>query len=913
MGLDRLWLVVRLRVKSLVQSKQVEADLDDELRDHIERQVEAGLARGMTPEAARTAAYRSLGGVQSVKDACRDARRVSLIDTLGRDARYGLRLLRRSPGFTAVAVLSLALGIGANTAIFQLLNALRLRPLAVERPGELVIIDIADRGTPPSNYNGRYPDLTNPQWERLRQHADPFDGMLAWGQASVDLAARGEQQFSEDALWVSGGFFRTLRVNAAVGRLLTEADDVAGCGAPGAVISDAFWQRQYNRDAGAIGRRLLVNGHTVEVIGVAERGFTGIEVGRSFDLALPLCAEGTMSGSTRLTGKAQWWLSVMGRLKPGWSAERATAYLRTISAGVFQDTLPTNYSDADIQRYLAFNFQAKPGPSGFSSLRQTYDTPLWLLLAVAGLVLLLACANLANLLLARSGTRAREMAVRLALGASRGRLARQLLVESLLLAAIGALAGAWLAPLLGQAVVALISSDLSPTFVDLSPDWRLVLFATSLAVLTCVLFGLAPAVRATRVSPGDVVKTAGGRGVTGDRGQSRLRRGLVAGQVALSLVLLIGGLLFGRSLANLLAIDAGFQQSGILQLDVDLNRLKLDPDGRRTLYAELLGRLRAMPMIAAAATSHRIPLAGTAYLMVFPEDASEDRKQYALTNRVGAGYFDTLNIPIVAGRDFRDTEDVPGAPDVVMANERFVREVLRAPSAAAAVGREFRLEGERQQPGRRARLVGVVGDTKYQSLREEFRPIIYRAMAQEAGARPSTQILIRTRAPLADVRAAVTATAGAVSPQMSFHYHDFRGEIRGSLRQDQLMAVLCGFFALVGAVLAAVGVYGVNAHAVTERRAEIGVRIALGADRGAIVGMVLREAGRLVGIGLLAGVAVALVASRAATGLLYGLRPTDPLTVAGAVVLLGAVALLASYLPARRASRTSPVTALKIG
>jgi predicted permease len=911
-GVERLWSILRLRVRSLFRSNEVEADLNDELRDHLERQIDAGIARGMTPEAARVAAYRSLGGVQSVKEACRDERRVAWIETLARDARYGLRILRRSPGFTTIGVLSLALGIGANTSIFQLLNALRLRPLAVERPGDLVIIDIADRGTPPSNYNGRYPDLTNPQWERLRQHAEPFDGMFVWGQASVDLAARGEQQFSEDALWVSGGFFRTLGVRAAAGRLFTEADDVPGCAA-GVVISHAFWQRQYHGEAGVVGRRLLVNGRAFEILGVAERKFFGVEVGRSFDLALPLCAEAAISGSTRLTGRANWWLSAMARLKPGWSADRAAAYLRTISPGVFADTLPTNYSDADIQRYLAFSFRTRPGQSGFSSLRETYGTPLWLLLAVAGVVLLLACANLANLLLARSGARAREMAVRLALGASRGRLARQLLIESLLLAGMGALAGAWLAPLLGQAVVALISSDLSPTFVDLSPDWRLVLFATGLAAVTCVLFGLAPAMRATRIAPGEVVKTTGGRGFTGDRSQSRLRRGLVSIQVALSLVLLVAGLLFGRSLANLLTIETGFQQAGILQLDVDLNRLKLDPDGRRAVYAELLGRLRAMPTVDAAATSHRIPLAGTAYLMVFPEDGSETRKQYALTNRVGAGYFDTLNIPIVAGRDFKDTEDVPGAPDVVIANERFVREVLRAPSAAAAVGAEFRLEGERQQPGRRARLVGVVADTKYQTLREDFRPIIYRAMAQEAGARPSNQFLIRTRAPLEGVREAVTTTASAVSPEMSFHYHDFHSDIRSSLRQDRLMAVLCGFFALVGAILAAIGVYGVNAHAVTERRAEIGVRIALGADRRAIVSMVLREAGVLVGIGLAAGVGAALGASRVATGLLYGLQPTDPITVAGAVVLLGAVALAASYIPARRASRTSPVTALKIG
>ena len=912
MGLDRWWSIVRLRVRSLFRSRAVETDLDDELRDHLERQVDAGVARGMTPEAARVAAYRSLGGVQSVKEACREERRVAWIETLGRDARYGLRVLRRSPGFTTVGVLSLALGIGANTAIFQLLNALRLRPLAVERPGDLVIIDIADRGTPPSNYNGRYPDLTNPQWERLRMHAEPFDGLFAWGQGSVDLAERGEQQFSEDALWVSGGFFRTLGVRAAAGRLFTDADDVPGCAA-GVVISHAFWQRQYNGDAAVVGRRLLVNGRAFEILGVAERKFFGVEVGRSFDLALPLCAEGAVSGSTRLTGRGHWWLSAMGRLKPGWSADRAAAYLRTISSGVFQDTLPANYNDADIQRYLAFTFRATPGSSGFSSLRQTYGAPLWLLLAVAGVVLLLACANLANLLLARAGARAREMAVRLALGASRGRLARQLLIESLLLAGMGALAGAAVAPLLGQAVVGLISSDLSPTFVDLSPDWRLVLFATGLAVLTCVLFGLAPAARATRVSPGDVVTTTGGRGFTGGRSQSRLRRGLVSIQVALSLVLLIGGLLFGRSLVNLLTIDAGFQQAGILQLDVDLNRLELDGEGRRALYAELLSRVRALPMVDAAATSHRIPLAGTAYLMVFPEDGSEARKQYALTNRVGAGYFDTLNIPIVAGRDFANSTDVPGAPDVVIANERFVREVLRAPSAAAAVGAEFRLEGEPGRPGRRAQLVGVAGNTKYQTLREDFRPIIYRAMAQEAGARPSNQFLIRTRAPLVAVREAVTATTNGVSPRLSFHYHDFRGDMRSSLRQDQLMAVLCGFFALVGAILAAVGVYGVNAHAVTERRAEIGVRIALGADRRAIVSMVLREAGALVGIGLAAGVGAALLASRAATGLLYGIRSTDPVTLGCAVALLGAVALLASYIPARRASRISPVTALKIG
>ena len=503
-----------------------------------------------------------------------------------------------------------------------------------------------------------------------------------------------------------------------------------------------------------------------------------------------------------------------------------------------------------------------------------------MLLAAAGIGLLIACANVANLMLARMGTRAREMAVRLALGASRRRLVRQLLVESLLLAATGAACGAALAPVLSGAVVAMIGTEVSPLFVNLQMDWRWIGFAATLALATCVLFGLAPALRASRVPPGETM-TAGGRSLTAGRTQLGLRRALVATEVAMALVLLVAGLLFGRSFFNLMTLDAGFQQAGILEADIDMTRLKRTPEGHRALQQELVEAIRATPDVEAVSSASSVPLVGSWYRHVFFNEPAGLRQELANFNRVSEGYFDTLRTPVIAGRDF-NRRDTPGSPRVAIVNESFGRKFL---GGSSALGISVRLEGNQGKPGIAVEIVGVVKDAKYGSLREDFKPVMYLAESQNATPGAFAQFLIRGRSPAGTLRPAVARTLAA-QPGLAFHFHDFQAQIRYSLRQDRLMATLCGFFAVLGAVLAAIGVYGVNAYAVAQRTNEIGLRVALGADRRAILVLILREASVLVAAGLLAGAAVAVLAARAVRSMLFGLQPDDPVTFLAAVLLL---------------------------
>jgi putative ABC transport system permease protein len=553
--------------------------------------------------------------------------------------------------------------------------------------------------------------------------------------------------------------------------------------------------------------------------------------------------------------------------------------------------------------YLGFRLGTTAGAAGYSRLRQEYDTPLVFLLGVAGIVLLIACANLANLLLAPAGAREREMAVRLAIGASRGRLMRQLLTESLLLAALGATVGGVLALVLSRAIVHIISSPVNPLFVDLSVDWRLLTVAAGLAALTCVLFGLLPASRGARIPPGESMKT-GGRVTTGRAG---LRRALVAAQVALALVLLVAGLLFVRSLLNLVTVDAGFQQEGILEADVDLTRIDLPPDKRQAFHRDLLDRVRAIPGVDAAASASTVPLVGNWWRTIYADSPERERRGNARFNRVSSGYFTAMRTPLVDGRDF-DERDTPLSPAVVIVNESFSARFI---GRGSPLGATFRLEGPRGTPEVAIRIVGLVRDTKYGSLREDFGPIAYLAASQLE--RPSSfdQILIRSSALPARLMPAVSQALDSVHSRISFHFHDFREQIRYSLLRDRLMATLCGFFAALAVILSTVGVYGVMSYSVVQRTAEIGVRLALGAPRRSILLMILREAAVVVGFGVAAGLVLTTISTRVARDLLYALQPTDPATLGAGALVLGVAAAVASYVPARRAANADPLNALR--
>jgi putative ABC transport system permease protein len=903
-SLERWIYILPLRLRSLLRRGRVDRELDEEIQDHLARQTEMYIAQGMTPREARSAALRRFGAVEQRKEECRDARGVRLVHDLFQDLRYAARLLRRGPAFTAVAMISLALGIGANTAIVQLIDAVRFRVLPVDSPRELAIVRVTNQAYVLGNFGGRHADLTYPQWEQLRASQQAFSALVAWSSAVFDLASRGESRFAENALWVSGNFFDALGVRPALGRLFSPADDVKGCGSPGVVLSHAFWRREFAGDPAVVGRAVLINGHPLNVIGVTAPGFFGVEVGRSFDLAVPLCADALINGDRgRLEDRSAWWLAIMGRRKPGWSVAQANAHVLALSPALFRDTLPAGVSADAAAAYLGFTLGVETGASGYSRLRQEYDTPLVFLLGVAGIVLLIACANLANLLLARAGAREREMAVRLAIGASRGRLMRQLLTESLLLAALGAVIGGVLAQVLSRTIVGTISSPVNPLFVDLKVDWRLVAVTAALAALTCVLFGLWPAARGARIAPGESMKS-GGRVTTGRAG---LRRALVAAQVALALVLLVSGLLFVRSLVNLLTVDAGFRQEGLLEADVDLTRIDLPPERRHSFRGDLLDRVRAIPEVDAAATASTVPLVGNWWRTIYADSAGRERKGNARFNRVSSGYFATMRTTLVDGRDF-DERDTPGSPAVAVVNESFS---TRFVGRASPLGATFRLEGPAGTPEVVVQIVGLVRDSKYGSLREEFGPIVYLAAGQVERPGPFDQILIRSSAPLAGLMRSVSHALDGAHARISFHFHDFQEQVRYSLLRDRLMATLCGFFAALAGLLSTIGVYGVMSYSVVQRTNEIGIRLALGAPRHAILLMVLREAGAVVSFGVCAGIILAWIATRAARDLLYGLEPSDPATLAAGVLLLAAAAAAASYLPARRAANADPTTALR--
>jgi putative ABC transport system permease protein len=822
------------------------------------------------------------------------------------DLRFGVRMLMKNPGFTAVAVLSLALGIGANTAIFQLLNAVRLKTLPVPDPQELAQVRLTDVSGTRGSKASRYPAVTNPIWEQIRDRQQAFSGIAAWNTADFNLAQGGEVRLAK-GLWVSGDFFNVLGVKPQLGRVFSKEDDQRGCSSPGVVISDSFWQREYGADREIVGRKLTLADRQFEIVGVTPASFFGLEVGKTFDVALPICADAVISGkNNRLDSGTNWWLMVTGRLKPGWTIQQASAQVQSISPSLFQQTLPANYPPVSVGNYLGSKLEAVAGGAGYSTLRESYERPLWLLMSIAGLILLIACANLANLLLARASSREREMAVRQAVGASRTRILRQLLVETLLLALIGTGLGALLAGGLSRFLVSSIGTARDSVFLDLTPDWRVLGFATGVAALTCVLFGLTPALRAARIQPGVAMK-ASGRGLTAGRERFSLRRALVVVQVALSLVLVAGALLFTRSLNNLVTADAGFSQEGLLIARVGFGRLKIEPERRVAFRGELLERIKAVPGVDEATEMDTVPLTGGGRgNSVWLEGSDSLDKINASFNRVGVDYFKTLHTPMLGGRDFSAT-DALNSPKVAIVNETLARSLHQA----NPVGRRVFVEATPNEPETPYEIVGMVRDAKFEELREEPLAMVYLASLQDPQPGPGRQFLIRSNLPPTDITGAVKRLVGEMNPAMDVSFQGFKTMVGESLLRERLMATLSGFFGVLALLLASIGLYGLLSYGVASRTNEIGIRMALGARTRDVLALIFREALLLVVIGLGVGMPAVLLLTRFASTLLFGLSPTDPISLVLAGLLLLVVALVAGYLPARRATKVDPLVALR--
>ena len=894
-------------LQSIFRKKQARRELDEELNGFLEMAAEEKMKGGLTRKDALRAVRLERGSLEVSKEEVRSAGWESFLETCWQDLRYAARQLRANLLVAAAAILSLALGIGANTAIFQLIDAVRLRTLPVNHPQEIAKIAIDHRGSASGSFSSRYPDLTFAMWEQIRKQQQGFSKVFAWGPTVFNIAPGGEVHNAQ-GLWVSGEFFETLGVQPALGRLLGPADDQPACGSAAVAISYSFWQREFGGERFVLDRTLTINRHAFRIVGVAPADFTGVEVGRYFDVAAPLCGEPLVNGEySQRKSRSGWWLSVMGRRKPGWSIERAAAQLRAISPGLFEATLPPEFNPSNAKHFLQYKLGAFAADSGLSDLRQDYEKPLWLLLGLAGLVLLIASANLANLMLARASTREREIGVRLALGAGRGRLIRQLLAESLLLALIGAGLGALLARSLGQVLVASLSTPHDPLFIDLGMDWRMLGFTVGLAVLTCILFGLAPALRSANVAPGIVLKECT-RGTTAGRSRFGLRRVLVVSQIALSLTLLVGALLFARSLNNLAGLDAGFRQDGVLVADVDFTPLRIPKEARIAFSDNLLQRVRAIPGVETAALASIVPLSGDGigHDILWGETGEpEGDAPVAAFNIVSPGYFDTLRTKILSGRDF-DDHDTLASPNVAIVNEQFAHKFAKG---ANPVGLKFRVRS--LQTTRLYEIIGLVRNTKYSDLREDFPSIVYTAKAQYLTPGTDAQILVRSHAGLVGLTAAIKSTAEAVNPNMDISFSALRTTIEEGLLRDRLMARLSGFFAILAVLLAVVGLYGVMSYMVAQRRNEIAICMALGAAPASIVKLVMQESGTLLLVGLVIGAAIALAGGRAATAMLFGLNPGDPLTLGAALIGLSVVAALASLLPARRASRNDPMLALR--
>jgi predicted permease len=898
--------VTAVRVYALLQyayPASFRARFGDDMRSTFELDYRRAQAAGQRSAASfwmRTVAEALVGGTaERFRPASRPSRAFpterghSMTARFFHDCRDAFRAWRATPLISLVAVASLALGIGANTALFSIMNGLVLRPLPVRQPDMLTLLD-----------SGQW---TNPIWEeiRTRQH-ELFDGAFAWSNQRFNLAESGTTDMVPGA-YASGDMFDVLGVHPAVGRFFGPNDDVRGGGGEGAVvvISDRLWRQRFDASPGAIGRRLSVNGIAFTIIGVMPREFSGPDVGIHFDVIVPLGDEALIRGSeSMLPGRLTWWLEVMARRKPGQSLEQATATLRSVQPQIRQATLPPSYRPS-LEDYLKEPFTLVSAVQGHSDLRQRYQQPLAIIMAVVCAVLLIACANIASLLLARSVARRRELVIRLALGASRGRLATLLLIEAAMLACAGAALGL----IVARAGSALIVRQLGPAvYLDLPLDLRVLGFTGGMAAVTALLFGLAPAFGILGATPNEILKEHG-RGVTGDRRVS-LRNALVVLQVALSLTLVVGAGLFLKTFSSLATLPLGFNPTPLVTVDLNTERSAVAPSGRGALFERLREAAAAVPGVSDAALSSLLPLSGAGWNTVIDADqgpSGGDRARMSWVNAVSPRFFATYGITLLAGRDFT-ARDRDGTASVAIVNESFARKFL---GGGNPVGREFR--GRIGKPTADTyQVVGLVSDAAYRRLREGMMATIYLPVTQTSQS-AATSLTVHTtpgmRGPIESDLARALATVDASA---AFTIRPFDAYLTAALRQERLVAVLSAFFGALALALAALGLYGVTSYGVNRRRAEIGVRMALGAEPGGVVRLVLGRVGWLVGSGAVAGMALSWWASRFISAtLLYGVTPHDTLTLLAAAAVLIAVSAGAAWLPARRASRIDPVHVLR--
>jgi predicted permease len=898
----RSWLS---RLRNHFRSNRLSRDIEREMRFHLAERADELMTSGMRPADARREARRRFGNLGLQAEDTRHRDLFASLDILIRDLRYAIRSLRSAPAFSIVAILSLGLGIGANTAIFSIVNAVMLRSLPVNHPEELTRIVRTEGRTPSaeSDWSGYF---TNPLWEQIRDRQDMFSGVFAYATTSINLSVGGEARRIQ-ASQVSGEFFSTLGVRAMIGRPIVKADDHRGC--PGiAILSGSFWQAEYGGDPNVIGKLISVDGHPFQIVGVADQRFLGISVGESPQIYMPLCSQAILEGPGVLDRRSTWYLQIVARPKAGLSSEQIRARFATLAPAIAEATLPPNWSTAGQAEYLKAKFGVIDGSRGQSVIRTTYRRALYILMVIVGLVLAVACANVANLLLARATARQREVAVRLAIGASRGRLARQLITESLLLSSLGAALGSAVAAWGSRVLVSLLSMDGRPIVLDLRPDWTILFFTIAIAMSTGVLFGLAPAWRAGQIDPQTAMKSQG-RGVAEGHTRFHAGKALVVAQVALSLVLVAGaGLLIG-SWRNLVSLDPGFRRDGVLLVSANVRALHLPEDQRVPLFARMLDRLRSAPGVRSASLAEITPVSHVTWNDVLKADGftpKSDADALSWMNAVSDGFFRTMGIPLVSGRDF-DARDNATSAKVAIVSEAMARKFYGRPDA---VGRTFKVQDGDTWMGP-VEVVGVVGNTKYQALTDSAPSLVYYPQSQQDASVMSRVFELKTDGPPLALAPTVKSIIGEFDPKITLDFKTIERQLGDSIAVARAIALLSGFFGALALLLASIGLYGIMAYTVARRRNEIGVRIALGAEFGRVVRMVLGEVGRIVIAGVVIGSALSLATTRLIKAFIYGMTPTDPATFIGSAALLLAVGIFAAALPAWRAARLDPVATLR--
>ena len=878
-------------LRAILRKRETEQEMDEELRAFLEASAEPKMRAGMPEDEARRAARVEMGSLESVKEGVRDAGWETRFEALWADLRYSLRVLAKAPVFTAVVVLTLALGIGANTAIFSLIDSLLLKTLPVRNARELVQVN-------------RYA-LTNPLWEQIRDHQDMFAGAFAWGSAGFDLSHGGLVQ-NADGIWVSGDLFRALGLRPAAGRLFTAGDDRRGCAAL-AVVSYGFWQSRYGAAPAAVGSSISLDGHPFEVIGVTPREFYGMTVGSKFDVAVPVCAEQIFGGShNRLDARGSWWLNVGGRVKPGVSMAQLKTRLAALSPAVFGAAVPPNWDPKSQDNFRRRILEPFPLATGLSDLRRDYEQPLHLLLGVVGMVLLIACANIASLMMARAAARGKEMAMRQALGAPRLRLMRQVIMECLLLSFTGAALGLLLARWGDRMLAISLSTFSRQVFFDFTLDGRVLAFTAAIATLTGLLFGVAPAFRATRSSLTSAIKenhaAAGGP-------RLRFRLWMVACQVSLSLVLLVAAGLLLRTFRNLATTDIGFDSGRVLVVNAYPGVANIPETQFAAVYQRMADRLRAIPGVEAASRSVLTPLSNSFWNEIVWSDVPHPvvgRDNLAYFNLVDPDYFATLRIPLVAGRNFTSA-DTAHSPAVAIINQTVAHQFF---PGANPVGHTYRTPDAARKPGPPVEVIGIVKDAKDQSVRKETLPTVFVPVSQ-GNEWDSETFEVRSALPESAMIKAIQNAIAGVNRAIPIEIHPLAAQVDESLTRERVLAVLSAFFGALALVLAMIGLYGTLSYLVTQRRMEFGIRLALGATPQSILGLVMRDVSRVLFVGVAAGIAIALATTRLLTALLFGLTPRDPLTLAASGALIAAVSLAAGLLAARRATTIDPMTALR--